>query len=373
MITMADILRSYGPDYIAQYHNEMLPSHQRAINDIIQCRTPALGGHVYKCPDHDQFDYKYHSCMNRHCPQCQNDQATIWLYNEQQRLINVNYFLVTFTLPSELRPIARSNQKLFYHLLFSQSWRVMQKLASNPRWLGGYIGALGVLHTWTRTMTFHPHVHYLVPAGWLNDDNSIWVKAQDKFFLPVKALSRVFRAMFRDALQQLAPELFREIPQEVWRKCWVVHAMPAGNGNAVLKYFAPYVFRVAISNKRIIKLENGLVTFLYRHPETKRWTPMTLPVFEFIRRFLQHVLPRGLKKVRHFGLLSAKNKHVLVLLQYKLGTVEIEPPVKQEPDSKVPHCSICGNAMILIEIVPPGGFAVRANDHNPPEKQIRAP
>jgi hypothetical protein len=296
MTTMADILRSYGPAYIARYQKEILPSHQRAIHDLTCCRTQALGGHVYKCPDHEQVDYKYHSCMNRHCPQCQNDRATTWLNKERQRLLNVRYFLVTFTLPNELRPFARSNQKLIYHLLFLESWRAMSKLAQNPRWLGGRIGALGVLHTWTKVMGYHPHVHYLVPAGGLNDDNSVWVKAQNKFFLPVKALSRVFRAMMREALQQIAPELFRQIPASVWRKDWVVHAIPAGNGNAVLKYFAPYVFRVAISNKRIVKLENGQVTFLYRHPQTKSWMPMTLEVFEFIRRFLQHVLPRGFKK-----------------------------------------------------------------------------
>jgi hypothetical protein len=184
---------------------------------------------MYKCPDHEQVDYKYHSCMNRHCPQCQNDRATTWLNKERQRLLNVRYFLVPFTVPDELRPLARSNQKLLYHLLFSQSWRAMSKLARNPRWLGGHIGTLGVLHTWTKVMGYHPHIHYLVPAGGLNadtpalrrDDNSIWVKAQDKFFLPVKALSRVFRAMMRDALAQIAPELFRQIPAIVWRKHWV--------------------------------------------------------------------------------------------------------------------------------------------------------
>ena len=290
---MADILRRYGQAYLAAYGARMLRGHKKTIADIIECRTRAKGGRVYKCIEHDKLEYKYHSCMNRNCPQCQNDQATKWLSQERKRLLHVRYFLVTFTLPKELRTFARSNQKLFYRLLFSESWRAMRKLARNPRWLGSLIGALGVLHTWTRTLTYHPHVHYLVPAGCLTDDLYSWIEAQKKFFLPVRGLSRLFRAILRDTLQAAAPELFQQVPKDVWRKDWLVHAKPAGNGEAVLKYFAPYVFRVALSNKRIIKLENGQVTFVYKHPETKRWTSMTLPVFEFLRRFLQHVLPRG--------------------------------------------------------------------------------
>ena len=359
MTTMADIMRSYGHAYSTQYANHILPSHRRTIKDIALCRTQALGGHVYECPDHHDVEYKYHSCYNRHCPQCQNDQASEWLANEQQRLFSVPYFLVTFTIPEQLRPVARSNQKLFYKLLFSQSWRAMALLANNPRWLGGIIGALGVLHTWTKILDYHPHIHYLVPAGALNDDRSVWIRPrQKKLLLPVKGLSRVFRGMIRDAIKQLAPQLFRQIPPIVWQKEWVVHCKAVGSGNAVLKYFAPYVFRVAISNKRLIKLENDQVTFAYKDTDAKRWTTMTLPVFEFIRRFLQHVLPKGLKKIRHFGYLSSRNKQLLSVLHYVFGTVEKESVDKPNTENKVPHCSICGKPMILIEIVGRGGFDV---------------
>lgn len=370
---MADIFRSYGQPYSAQYGKDMLPSHKRAMNDIIRCRTKALGGHVYECPDHDEFDYKYHSCQNRHCPQCQNDQATQWIANEQNRLLNVPYFLVTFTIPEQLRPVARSYQKLLYSLLFSESWRAMSKLALNPKWFGGKIGALGVLHTWTKKLMYHPHVHFLVPAGALSDDNTVWIKPQKKFFLPVRALSKVFRAMMRDALKQLAPELFQLIPHSVWQKNWVVHCKPVANGKAVLKYFAPYVFRVAISNKRILKLENDQVTFAYKDDDKKRWLTMTLPVFEFIRRFLQHVLPRGFKKVRHFGYLSSRNKQLLTLLQYVFGTVEDEPVNITEPEKKIPHCSVCGKPMILIGIIGPGGFDEPLEKSLPIAHQPRAP
>jgi hypothetical protein len=364
--TMADILRSYGNAYISKYEKQILPSHIRVIRDITQCRTKELGGHVYQCPDHDEYDYKYHSCYNRHCPQCQNDQATQWLAKEQNRLINIPYFFATFTLPEQLRPFARSNQKLFYKLLFSQAWSAMAKLALNPKWLGGLIGALGVLHTWTKVMNYHPHAHFLIPAGALSDDHSVWIRPQKKFFLPVKGLSRVFRAMFRETLKQQAPELFQKIPPIVWQKGWVVHCKPVGNGKSVLKYFAPYLFRVAISNKRIIKLNNDKVTFLYKDTDKKRWLPMTLPVFEFIRRFLQHVLPKGFKKVRRFGFLGSRNKQLLAKLQYVFGTVETEPVDETDSNSYVPCCSICGKPMILIGIVGRGGF-------DDPDKRVKHP
>ena len=352
MPEMADILQRYGKAYCAKYGKHILPSHRRVIRDIIKCRTKAMGGKVYQCPDHYELAYKYFSCMNRSCPKCQNDQAQAWLEKERKRLIAVPYFLVTFTIPKQLRRIARSNQWLIYRLMFAAAWNAMKKLARDPRFIGGLIGALAVLHTWTRTLIFHPHIHFLVPAGGVNDDGTVWLPAQQKFFLPVKALSKIFRAMFRDALKQADPQLFNTIAKQVWYKPWVVHCKEAGTGEAVLKYFAPYVFRVAISNNRIIKLENDQVTFVYKHPETKKWIPVTLHVFEFLRRFLQHVLPRGFKKVRHYGFLNSKYRDLLATLQYILGTVEQcqEKPIEQKP--KKPCCPICGKEMILIGIVP---------------------
>lgn len=355
MVTMADILNLYGQPYIDKFENDLLPSHKRTIHDICNCRTKALGGQVYKCPDHLQYEYKFHSCYNRHCPLCQNEQATQWLANERKRLINLPYFLITFTLPQQLRHMARSNQKLFYNLMFSQAWRTLQKLANNPKWLGGSIGALAILHTWTKTMLLHPHIHFLIPAIAVDKKNSTYIKANKKFFLPVKGLSKVFRAMMRDALKKQAPLLFQLIPARVWKRAWVVNSKPLKNGMAVLKYFAPYVFRVAISNKRILKLENGKVTFKYKD-KNKKWKTMTLPVFEFIRRFLQHILPKGFKKVRHYGFIASRNKQLLAKLQYRFGTVEIDHSEQQEQQAYSPICAICNKPMILIDIVKPGGF-----------------
>ena len=353
---MADIFRQYGNAYLAKFGNRMLTSHKKAIADIINCRTEKMGGHVYKCPDHDEFEYKYHSCMNRNCPQCQNDQAEKWLQKQRQRLINVPYFLVTFTLPKELRALARSNQKLFYRIMFYAAVLAMKKCARDPRFIGGAIGCMGVLHTWTRTLEYHPHIHFLIPAGGLSKDKLNWLPAiQKKFLFPVKALSKIYRAIIRDQLK-IEKALFAQAPNEVWRKKWVVHCMPAGNGETVLKYFAPYVFRVAISNNRIIKLENNKVTFVYRHSKSNELKTMTLPVFEFMRRFLQHVLPQGFKKVRYFGFLNAGNKALLVRLQYVLGTVEphqIDSIDAKQPSLSIPCCPICGKQMILHSILLP--------------------
>jgi len=365
MVEMAEIVRRYGTAYRARFGNRMPPSHDRALKDIQRCRTKALGGQVYECLEHHELAYKYHSCMNRSCPKCQNNQAQKWLASEQKRLINTPYFLVTFTLPQQLRSIARSNQKLFYTLMFDAAWQAMKKLACDPKFIGGLIGALAVLHTWSRTLIYHPHIHFLVPAGAIAENQQTLLPAKNKFFLPVKALSKIFRAKMRDALKDEDEELFEQITKQVWRKNWVVHCKEAGNGQAVLKYFAPYIFRVALSNKRIIKLDNDQVTFIYKHPKTKKWTPVTLNVFEFLRRFLQHVLPKGFKKVRHYGFLHSKYKQVLTTLQYTLGTVEVDSPQEKDKKPKNPLCPICGKEMILIGVFEPDYFT-EPTQHKPP-------
>jgi len=212
-------------------------------------------------------------------------------------------FVVTFTLPEGLRNIARSNQKLIYDLLFQSSAAALQQLAAEPRFVGGQIGLVGVLQTWTRDLAYHPHVHYLVPGGGLSADGQSWRRARNAFFVHVKPLSRLFRGKFRAALRQT--DLFDHVSAQVWQQEWVVHCQPVGTGEAALKYLAPYIFRVALSNRRILKLEDGQVTFRYRETGSRRWKNCTVPAEEFIRRFLQHVLPKGFQKVRYYGLFSS--------------------------------------------------------------------
>jgi hypothetical protein len=199
MLEVADIFRLHGPNYRAKFSTRMLPSHHRAMQDIETCRTPSLGGQLYYCPQCDEQRFSYHSCKNRHCPKCQNDQANEWLEKQQSLLLPVAHFLVTFTLPAELRALARSNQKTIYNLLFRASAQALQQLAQDPRFVGARIGMVGVLHTWTRQLLYHPHVHFIVTGGGLTDDDR-WRPSRKDFLVPVKALSRIFRTKFRDEL-----------------------------------------------------------------------------------------------------------------------------------------------------------------------------
>jgi hypothetical protein len=251
MVELADIFRRYGPDYIERFGARMLPSHHRALRDIVACRTEQMGGQLYCCenPDCEHFVYAYHSCGNRSCPKCGQDKTQRWIEKQHNLLLPTHYFLVTCTLPGELRPIARSNQKIVYDLLFKSSAAALQKLAKDPRFVGGDIGMMGGLHTWQRDMGYHPHVHFIVPGGGLSPDRSQWLPSNTEFFVPVEALSPIFRAKFRDALKKT--DLFDSVPAGVWEKDWVVHCKPVGNGNSALKYLAPYIYRVAITNNRI--------------------------------------------------------------------------------------------------------------------------
>jgi len=355
MVEVADIFRLHGPAYRAKFGNRMLPSHRRAMQDIEQCRTAALGGQVYFCQQCDEQLYSYHSCKNRHCPKCQNEQANEWLQEQKELLLPTHHFLVTFTLPAELRPLARSNQKTSYNLLFRASAAALQQLARDPRFVGARLGMVGVLHTWTRQLLYHPHVHYIVTGGGLTDDGR-WRAARKDFLVPVKALSPIFRAKFRDALKQT--ELFAQVPAQVWQKDWVVHSEPVGSGEQAFQYLAPYIFRVAISNNRLRKLEYGNVTFSYKESATDQLKSAKVTAEEFIRRFLQHVLPPRFSKVRYFGLLSPSNRQLLLKARQLLSATTSKlnrEEVKTTPPPPVLSCPHCGGPLTLLGPLAPRG------------------
>jgi len=352
VVELADIFRQYGPAYRAKFGDRLLPSHRHTMWAIEHCRTEALGGHVYHCPDCDQSIYQYHSCRNRHCPKCQNEQAQHWLEHQQELLLPVPYFMLTFTLPAPLRPMARNRQVLLYDLLFRTSAAATQRLAADPRFVGGQLGMVGVLHTWGRTLTYHPHVHYLIPAGGLADDDQTWRPARDDFLVPVKALSGIFRARFRDALR--STELVDLVPAMAWEQDWVVHCKAVGNGETAFKYLAPYIFRVAISNSRLLKVENDQVTFRYRASDTGQSRTCTLATEEFIHRFLQHVLPKGFVKVRYYGFFAPGRRPQLAALRQQLtpapaasGADGGAEPAAPEPPPPPPvvRCPACGQLM----------------------------
>jgi hypothetical protein len=269
-------------------------------------------------------------------------------------LLPVPYFMLTFTLPECLRQLVRSHQKQLYNLLFRTSAAATQELAWDPRFVGGQIGMIGVLQTWARNLTYHPHVHYLVPAGGLSLDTREWRRARNHFLVHVKPLSILYRAKFRDALRQT--ELFDQVPADVWRQAWVVHCQPVGNGSAALTYLAPYIFRIAISNRRILKLEDGQVTFAYKDPDTNRRKTCTLRAHEFIRRFLQHVLPKGFVKVRYYGLFSPGNRHLLHQVWQLLHTAPKTTTTDDSPPETTHSsllCPSCGREMRLVQTIRP--------------------
>src|SRR5271166_1343832 len=307
MPTVADVLRRYGEDYLERFGATMPTEHKKVLRAITACRTGELGTVLYVCETCGKTHAMGRSCGNRHCPTCQQDKTKAWLETQTARLLPCPYFLVTFTLPAELRALARSHQRLVYAALFEASSEALRTLATNPKFVGtDRIGFFGVLHTWGRTLEYHPHVHYVVPGGGVSEDGSRWLPSRADFFVPEGALSILFRAKFRDILARQG--LLDQVNPAVWRRDWVVDCAAVGDGRASLKYLAPYVFRVAISDRRIVSYDDGQVTFSYRRSGSNRWRNMTVDAHEFIRRFLQHVLPGGFQKVRHYGFLSP-NSH----------------------------------------------------------------
>ena len=358
MVTLADIFAQHGSAYQQQFAAQMLPTHRQTMQAILQCRTAALGGQVYACDTCDHIEYRYHSCRNRHCPQCQSDKAQQWLMRQQQMLLPVPHYLLTFTLPAALRLLARSQQKLFYNLLFRASAAATQQLAQNPRWLGGSVGMVGVLHTWGRTLSYHPHVHYLVPAGaW---DGQVWRYGRSsRFFLPVHALSILFRAKFRDGLKKHG--CFTSIPAAVWSQNWVVHCQPVGRGQRALRYLAAYVFRVALATWRLVSVTDELVTFRFRPSGSREWRLCTVSALEFIRRFLQHVLPKGFVKVRYYGFFSPGQRPLLHQIVTWFTPASSPPAARQQsqntsPSDWCPRCPHCGQPLHLVQKLKPNNL-----------------
>ena len=361
MLEVADIFRRHGAAYRAQY--QLLPSQLRAMQDIEACRTAYFGGHLKQCDHCGRQVYAYHSCRNRHCPKCHGDQTERWLAQQQTRLLACPYFLVTFTLPQELRPLAFANQKKVYGLMMRCAGAALQKLAREPRYVDGRLGALAVLHTWTRAMLYHPHVHLLVTGGGLSDDGKEWLAGKNpSFLMPEGALAIIFRAKLCAALKKAG--LLGQVPYQVWKKKWVVHCQAAGQGRQVLNYLARYIFRVAISNSRLECIDNGEITFRYRDNRSQQLHSETVTGVEFIRRFLQHTLPRGCAKVRYYGIWSPSCRELLEQARTLLGAAATNPARDAVPNSpltelaspapasaRCPHCH--RGQLLEVRMLPP--------------------
>jgi hypothetical protein len=341
-----------------------MPTRQRQVlQAMLACRTPALGGALHYCPNCDHRHFSYHSCNDRHCPQCGGQDTQQWLQSNAALLLPTNYFLVTFTVPEALRRWVRSHPTLGYNLLLAASAQALQDLAQNPKRLGATLGLLGVLHTWTRTLEYHPHVHYLVPGGGLTADQRQWIPSRPRFLLPVKALSDRYRTLFRQALQKHMPQALAQLPPKVWKQRWVTHSAAVGSGQRALAYLSRYVFKTATGNRPLQLLPNGRLRWPFRHSATGAWAHLDLEPFEFIRRFLQHVLPASFHRVRRFGWLHpaqrVKLNRVRALLKTspRLSAAEQQawqpahpaaPPDNASPPSPPPPlCPHCGHPLVL--------------------------
>ena len=343
MTTVGEIFRIHGPAYIKTFGRKIPPGHRRAINNLASCRTGKLGWHVYKCSACGEVHYVNHSCRNRSCPLCHAVHREKWLSSRYNELLPTRYFHVVFTLPQELRRVVRANPRELLNALMTAAGRSLLKLSADNRFIGGKTGITTVLHTWTATMEYHPHVHCVVPAGGL--DGFLWRDSRKGFLVPVKALSRIFRGIFLDIARKVVPSI--ELADEVVKKDWVVFAKPApAKIESLINYLGRYVHRVAISNDRIISIDNGKVIFQWKDSRDGRKKVMKLPVFEFMRRFLQHVLPSGFHKVRYFGFMSPSNRRtfrrVQILLWMKAGSAFPEKPAAKREFC----CNTCGNGVL---------------------------
>ena len=365
-IEVADVMRTFGGQYLQAFGDRMPAIHRKAMTDIIACRTPAMGGAMYYCRDCDRLQYSYHSCGNRNCNTCGNERAQQWLQRTGGLLLPTEHFMVTVTLPGGLRRMARSYQSLFYGLLMRCAAASLQTLGWDSRFVGGQMAMMGVLHTWGRDLSYHPHVHMIVAGGGLWTDEGLWLAARSDFLMPVKALSKIVAAKFRDGLKKKAPELFDEVAPTIWRGPWVVHCQPVGKGQAALKYLATYIFRPAISNGRLLSLEGEIVSFRYQDSQTKQWTICRLKALEFLRRYLQHVLPRGFVKVRYYGLYGHRHRQRLSRLRQKLdhsAPKDATEPAPQADPQSLPTaavCRCCGQPMLVVATIPRGGLWPKA-------------
>lgn len=338
MITVADVLRRFSDGYLSAHGGSLLPSHGRAIADILACRTEALGGHRWRCTRCSAEVFSYHSCQNRSCPTCHRDQTEHWLEARKAELLDCPYFHVTVTVPEELREVLRANQRDGYALLMKAAAEAIIELTRNRRHVGGTVGVLAVLHTWTQQLVYHPHVHCLVTGGGVSQDGSSWHPARRNYLVPTKALAKLVRGKLKAALEKRRPDLV--VPVVVWSRSWVVDCTAWGEGaEAVLRYLARYVFRIAITNNRITALDDEAVTIRHKHRVSNRWRTTRLSGHEFMRRFLQHVLPKGLHKVRYYGLWhpsrreQAARVQLMLRLQQPSTAGRAVPPVDTGKDA----------------------------------------
>jgi hypothetical protein len=385
-LEVADVLRQHGAAFLDRYGSVLTATQRQALHDLAVCRTAALGGHIEHCLDCGHEAIAYNSCRNRHCPKCQALTRAHWLEQQAEHLLPVEYHHVVFTLPAEIATLALANPAVLYDLLMRSAAATLREVAANPKHLGACIGVLMVLHTWGQNLHHHPHVHCVVTGGGLSCDGAgkidvgpHWVGCRPGFFLPVRVLSRVFRqeylAGLRSAFEQgrlRLPESLQSLADPARRaawcaaladKDWVVYAKPPFGGPAqVLKYLARYTHRVAISNARLLDMDDRQVSFRYKdYADGHKQKTMTLSADEFLRRFLQHILPKGFVKVRHYGLLANRQRAPRLeqcrrLLLVVNAVALLAPSGEAAVEPALPHCCVkCGGTRLIYRELTPAG------------------
>jgi hypothetical protein len=380
-LEVAEVIRQHGPEFLERHGHGLSSAQRQALRDLARCRTAALGGHVERCLDCGQERIAYNSCRNRHCPKCQALARAHWLDRQAEHLLPVAYYHVVFTLPAELGPLALAYPAVVYDLLLRSAAATLRGVAANPKHLGALAGTLLVLHTWGQNLHHHPHVHGVVTGGGLSCDRSgtpdarpRWVACRPGFFLPVRVLSRVFRGKFLAGLRAALDRGDLRLPaaladpqaaatwwSALYRREWVVYSKPPfGGPEQVLKYLARYTHRVAISNSRLLALDEGRVCFRYKdYRDGQRGKALTLDALEFLRRFVQHVLPKGFMKIRHYGLLAnAQREERLALCRRLLlagaaGLAGAESPDVALTPAQPRCCGRCGSQrLVYAELAP---------------------
>ena len=351
MSRLGAIFRAHGESYRMTFGARLSTDQHRVLRALAACHTPALGGIRWHCPRCGGAVFTYRSCGNRHCPACGHAHAQLWLARQQRLLLpGVTYHLVTFTVPDALRRTIRLHPREALPILFDASSSALLDLCRDPRHLGALPALTAVLHTWTRQLLYHPHIHFLASGGGLARDGAWRETRHTKFLVPVQALSPIFRARVRDLLRQRHPALFDAVPISVWRQDWVVHSKPVGAGKHALEYLARYIFRVALADSAILRADDREVVFRYRESDTGQPRTARLAPQDFMRRFLLHVLPSGFRKVRHYGLHHSSKRKALRLLQAQLPFTRqlplppTEPPTL--PPAPPPACPHCQTAML---------------------------
>ncbi len=342
---LATLFREYQQPFETKYADRILPSHRKAMEAIIRCRTPEAGTIHSYCTSCDKSEWHACSCGHRSCPQCQNHEVSCWLDRQREKLLPVDYFLVTFTLPAELRPLAWQHQRLVYAALFNAATQTLKAFGLNPRHLGAQMGMTAVLHTHSRKLTHHPHIHVVTPGGGVDVKQSLWKRTSKKYLFNEFALARVFRGKLLHEIARVGLKVPPNIPKK-----WVVDCCRAGHGESALKYLSRYLYRGVISESNILANHDGKVTFRYTDGKSKETRTEILSGEDFIWRVIQHVLPRGFHRVRDYGFLHHNARKLLHLLQLMLRVV-IKPKPKRERPAFC--CSTCGQPMVVTGISRP--------------------